>query len=104
MQMGLYGNGEINRERFVSTKTFLSDPKSLTGQYPPSTDDRLLLGVSSGRIGIEELAKDIGIKAFNLNDMTCGDFITYPHPGEIGQDRIANSLAAYKTCELPRWS
>ena len=34
--------------------------------------------------------------------MTCGDFpITYPHPGEIGQDRIANSLAAYKTCELP---
>ena len=34
--------------------------------------------------------------------MTCGDFpITLSHPGEIGQDRIANSLAAYKTCELP---
>ena len=64
-RMGLYGNGEIKRERFVSTKTFLSDPKSLTGSISClACDDRLLLGVSSGRIGIEELGEDIGIKAF----------------------------------------
>ena len=52
--------------------------------------------VSSGESALKDWAKT-WIKAFNLNDMTCGDFpITYPHPGEIGQDRIANSLVLTK--------
>ena len=102
-RMGLYGNGEINRERFVSTKTFLSDPKSLTGQYPALPPTIAYCSVSPpAESALKDWAKTSGSKLFNLNDMTCGDFpITYPHPGEIGQDRIANSLAAYKTCELP---
>ena len=102
-RMGLYGNGEINRERFVSTKTFLSDPKSLTGQYPALPPTIAYCSVSPpAESALKNWAKTSGSKLFNLNDMTCGDFpITYPHPGEIGQDRIANSLAAYKTCELP---
>ena len=63
--MGLYGNGEINRERFVSTKTFLIGPEESYGPISClATDDRLLFGVSSGRIGIEGLGEDIGIKAF----------------------------------------
>ena len=101
--MGLYGNGEINRERFVSTKTFLSDPKSLTGQYPALPPTIAYCSVSPpAESALKDWAKTSGSKLFNLNDMTCGDFpITYPHPDEIGQDRIANSLAAYKTCELP---
>ncbi len=102
-RMGLYCNGQIKRERFVSTMTFLSDPKSLTGQYPVLPPTIAYCSVSpSAETALKNWAKASGSKLFNLNAMTCGDFpITYPHPNEIGQDRIANSLAAYKTCELP---
>ena len=74
-RMGLYGNGEINRERFVSTKTFLSDPKSLTGQYPALPPTIAYCSVSPpAESALKDWAKTSGSKLFNLNDMTCGDF------------------------------
>ena len=40
-------------------------PEESYGPIPClASDDRLLLGVSSGRIGIKGLGEDIGIKAF----------------------------------------
>jgi type III pantothenate kinase len=102
-RMGLYANGEINREGFVETKAFISDPKSLIAQYPALPSTIAYCSVSPrAEESLKNWAKVSGLKLFNLNPLTCGNFpITYPHTNEIGQDRIANSLAAYKTCELP---
>lgn len=102
-RMGLYGNGKIKQEGFVSTKTFISNPKSLTGQYPALPPTIAYCSVSPpAEAALKDWASESGSELFNLNALTCGDFpITYPHPDEIGQDRIANSLAVYKTCELP---
>ena len=102
-RMGLYGNGEIKKEEFVSTKTFLSNPKSLTDQYPSLPPTIAYCSVSPpAEAALKDWASGSRSELFNLNALTCGDFpITYPHPDEIGQDRIANSLAVYRTCELP---
>lgn len=49
-----------------------------------------------------EYSKLNNIELFNLDHNSCGNFpINYPNPCEIGQDRIANSIAAFHTIELP---
>ncbi|MBT3470281.1 MAG: type III pantothenate kinase [Opitutae bacterium] len=49
----------------------------------------------------EEIAKSYGLKLFNLNADTCPLSIAYPNPREIGQDRLANAVAATNFSDPP---
>ena len=50
---------------------------------------------------VEEVATSCGLELFNLNANTCPLPIDYPDPGEIGQDRLANAVAAADCSDLP---
>ena len=102
-RMGFYDNGQITKEGLVDTLAFIADPTSLTEQYATLPPTIAYCSVSPrAEAALKDWARASGTELFNLNARTCGNFpITYPHPDEIGQDRIANSLAAHRTSELP---
>ena len=50
---------------------------------------------------VDEVARSCGLELFNLNADTCPLPIDYPNPGEIGQDRLANAVAAADCSDLP---
>jgi len=50
---------------------------------------------------VEQVAAAADLELFNLNAQTCPLPIDYPNPGEIGQDRLANAVAAADCAELP---
>ena len=57
--------------------------------------------VPTANHNIEEVATSCGLELFNLNADTCPLPIDYPNPGEIGQDRLANAVAAANCSDLP---
>ena len=101
--VGLYQIGNFVKVKTLSTKTLIQAPEKLLGinkdhRHPisycsvvPKAEESLLKFVASKNI-----------TAYNLNSKTKGSFpVNYPNPTEIGQDRIANSLAAYHIADLP---
>ena len=101
--MGLFDDGRLGNERFVSTTSFVDNPRTLLDEI--ATDPAPLAYCSVSPLAeqsLKEWAVHSGLEPFNLSNDSYGNFpITYPCPDEVGQDRIANSFAVHRTSELP---
>ena len=102
-RMGLFDNGSLGNERFVSTSSFIDNPRTLLDVT--ATDPAPLAYCSVSPLAeqsLKEWSVHSGLKPFNLSNDSYGNFpISYPDPDEVGQDRIANSFAVHRTSELP---
>ena len=102
-RIGLFEQGRITQERFVSTSSFSENPDALLGRFVSYPEPVAYCSVSTlAESALKEWSSRSGTKSFNLTNDSYGDFpITYPSPDEIGQDRIANAFATHRTSELP---
>lgn len=102
-RIGLFEDGSISNESFVSTESFVIEPKVLLDEIADHPLPLAYCSVSPPAEGaLREWSVNAGVEAFNLSNDSYGNFpITYPCPDEVGQDRIANSFAVHRTSELP---
>ena len=102
-RIGLFEQGRITEERFVSTSSFAENPDDLLGPIVSHPEPLAYCSVSTlAERALKEWSSRSGTKSFNVTNDSYGNFpITYPSPEEIGQDRIANAFAAHRTSELP---
>ena len=102
-RMGLFDDGRLGNERFVSTSSFVDNPRTLLDET--ATDPAPLAYCSVSPLAeqsLKEWSVHSGVEPFNLSNDSYGNFpISYPYPDEVGQDRIANSFAVHRTSELP---
>ena len=102
-RIGLFDGGCLSNERFVSTTSFVDNPKTLLDEIATEPAPLAYCSVSPlAEQSLKEWAVHSGLEPFNLSNDSYGNFpITYPCPEEVGQDRIANSFAVHRTSELP---
>lgn len=102
-RMGFYDRGDIREEVSETTESFIDNPEKLINKLSTLPRSIAYCSVSpSAENALIKWNKRCQTELFNLNIHSCGDFpITYPETSEIGQDRIANSYAVHKTCQLP---
>jgi len=101
--LGLYQGGHFVKVKTFLTQKFIKTPENLLGI---SKDNNFPISycsvVPKAEESLLEFVAKKKITAYNLNSKTKGSFpVNYPNPTEIGQDRIANSLAAYHIADLP---
>jgi type III pantothenate kinase len=78
--------------RAVEAYASRADGVAFASVVPVATQGLIAILEKLGRAG----------EAYNLRyDTVRGLPISYPHPAEIGQDRLANSVAAQELCGLP---
>ncbi|MBT3667008.1 MAG: type III pantothenate kinase [Opitutae bacterium] len=101
--LGIYKDGELINEDRIASSSLVNNPNQIFDKYDFS---KFPLSYCSVLPQAENsLLKYLSFKmveAFNLNHTTIGNFpITYPHPEEIGQDRLANSFAVFHSTDSP---
>jgi type III pantothenate kinase len=97
---GTYKNGVLVEEQNISTQFLIEKPT----EFPNFKESNISYCsvVPKAEKELLKLATLHQFKLYNLNFKSKGEFpINYPHPNQIGQDRIANSLAAYHSVQLP---
>lgn len=101
--LGNFKDGILINEHYIKTSEFIQYPINLIKHIPR---DQGIISycsvVPQATNSLINYAKDYDFILYNLNNNSAGNFpISYPHPGQIGQDRIANSIAVYYTMNLP---
>ena len=101
--LGNFKDGALTNEHYIKTKEFIKNPINLIKH---TLVDHSVLSycsvVPQATNALIKYAKDCDICLYNLNNNSAGDFpISYPNPEQIGQDRIANSIAVFYTKDLP---
>ena len=101
--LGVYEMGQLIDERRIPSFKLINSPNEILDQYNfskfplsycsvfPEAEKSLLNYISQKKVSF-----------FNLSYKTVGNLpITYPHPSQIGQDRLANSFAVFHSTDLP---
>lgn len=101
--LGNFKDGTLINEYYIQTNKFIQYPINLIKHIP---GDQGVISycsvVPQATNSLIKHAKDSDFVLYNLNNNSTGNFpISYPHPNQIGQDRIANSIAVYYTMKLP---
>ena len=101
--LGNFKNGELINEHYIKTKEFIKYPINLIKHtYADQNVLSYCSVVPQATNSLIKHAKDYDFELYNLNNNTAGNFpISYPNPEQIGQDRIANSIAVFYTKDLP---
>lgn len=101
--LGNFKDGKLINEHYIKTKEFITYPINLIKHTSP--DQNVISYCSVVPQATKSLikhAKDYDFNLYNLNNNSAGNFpISYPNPEQIGQDRIANSIAVFYTKDLP---
>ena len=101
--LGIYKDGILINEHYLKTTKFIESPSNLVKHVP--VRDKVIAFCSvvpKATSSLSKHANDNDFTLYNLNINSTGSFpISYPHPEQIGQDRIANSIAVYYTMKLP---
>lgn len=95
-----YKNGVLVEEQNIPTQLLIKKPN----EFPNFKESNISYCsvVPKAEKELLKLATLNHYKLYNLNFQSKGKFpINYPHPKEIGQDRIANALAVYHSVQLP---
>ena len=100
---GRYENGTLVSEKSVPTAILVENTNELFESLKFENQRISYCSVvPKAEKVLLEYSQLNNIELFNLDHNSCGSFpINYPNPCEIGQDRIANSIAAFHTIELP---
>lgn len=100
--LGLVQNGTVLEESRIPMAALGESLKAtLRDKYAPVAKLAYCSVVPAINHTVEEAAQASGMKCFNLNADTCPLPIDYPNPEEIGQDRLANAVAAANCANLP---
>ncbi|MDG1325815.1 MAG: type III pantothenate kinase [Opitutales bacterium] len=101
--LGIYKDGILINEHYLKTTKFIESPSNLVKHVP--VRDKVIAFCSvvpKATSSLSKHANDNDFTLYNLNINSTGSFpISYPHPEQIGQDRIANAIAVYHTMDLP---
>ena len=102
--VGLSDGDQIKNHFYMPTNDIESDNEVLI-QYLEKCDTKMASYCSvvpHAAELLELLFEKLEIDIFNLNYQQCSDLkINYPNPHEIGQDRLANALAARDIYGIP---
>ena len=101
--IGIYEYGTIKRHTHIPTKDLIKKKEFI---LPPLLKRNVPVSycsvVPNAEVELIKFTEDNFFKVFNLNINTIKSLpITYEFPDQIGQDRLANSLAVYLTHPLP---
>jgi type III pantothenate kinase len=99
--LGTVQNGMVSGEIRIPTAAL---GEKLTTYVQNIKDAKLLAYCSvvpTANQHVEWVARSCELELFNLNADTCPLPIDYPYPEEIGQDRLANAVAAANSSDLP---
>jgi type III pantothenate kinase len=101
--IGIYENGKIQEQTYIPTVDLLNAKEfPLSNLLKDDVPISYCSVVPKAEIELTRYTKLHGIKIFNLNINTIKILpISYKFPDQIGQDRLANSLAVYLTHHLP---
>jgi type III pantothenate kinase len=101
--LGNFKEGVLVNEHYIKTNEFIKNPINLIKHTPPNQRSISYCSVvPQATNSLIKHANDSDFILYNLNNNSTGNFpISYPHPDQIGQDRIANSIAVYYTRKLP---
>lgn len=106
--LGLVENRKVIRRCDVDTRLVaMASPEAveIVKKYAARAEGvsfASVVPVATGGLNAILRRLNLSEKAFNLRcDTLRGLEIAYPHPQEIGQDRLANSVAAQELCGLP---
>lgn len=101
--LGVYEMGQLIDERRIPSSKLVNSPKEILDEYNLT---KLPLSYCSvfpeAEKSLINYSNKKNVTVFNLNYKTVVDLpITYPKPSQIGQDRLANSFAAFYSSDLP---
>ena len=101
--LGVYEMGQLIDQRRIPSSKLVNSPKEILDEYNLS---KLPLSYCSvfpeAEKSLINYSNKKNVTVFNLNYKTVVDLpITYPKPSQIGQDRLANSFAAFYSSDLP---
>lgn len=102
-RMGFYINGKLAKEKSISTKVITNNTSGFS-EFSSFVNNEISYCsvVPEAEKSLLRYSNLNNIKLYNLNFKSRGQFpINYPKLEQIGQDRIANSLAAYHSVKLP---
>ncbi len=102
-RIGRYENGGLVKEMSVPSTILIENANKLIEDFLLEENRISYCSVvPEAEKALLKYSKLKNIDLFNLSHETCGSFpINYPNPAEIGQDRIANSLGAFHSIQLP---
>ena len=101
--MGVYLDGKLTAEENIPTENLINNPIKFS-EFPSFNNKEISYCsvVPEAEKSLIKYSNLHNIKLYNLNYKSNGQFpINYPKPEQIGQDRIANSLAVYYSVKLP---
>lgn len=98
---GIVQDGTSSREIRIPTTGLPKQLARTLQNYEDATHLSFCSVVPSLNPSVAEAAEAAGLLLFNLNPDTCPILIDYPNREEIGQDRLANAVAASAHARLP---
>ena len=99
--LGLLKDGVPARERRHPTEGLPRNLPSILEDYPDASRFAYCSVVPAINLAIAEAVEAANLELFNLNADTCPIAIDYPNKTEIGQDRLANAIAAAAHGKMP---
>ena len=101
--MGVYVNGKLITEENIPTANLINNPFKFSEFSSLRNKDLSYCSVvPEAEKSLIKYSDSNNVKLYNVNFKSNDQFpINYPNPEQIGQDRIANSIAVYYSVRLP---
>lgn len=102
-RFGIFESGEVRGARMLPTRQLMACPGDFQERLPKDAMKAAFCSVTPAADAlVEEILQEITPNPFRLSFSNCGDLpIRYPKPNQVGEDRLANSLAARKIHGTP---
>ncbi len=102
-RFGILESGKVRETQTLPTKQVMASPEDFQKILPKDAKKAAFCSVTpAADASVEEILHEISPEPFRLTFSNCGNLpIRYPKPTQIGEDRLANSLAARKIHGTP---
>ena len=102
-RFGMVSGTRVKDSRSLFTEELIANPEGFKRLLPPKVKATAFCSVvpAADKV-VHNALRNITSNPFRLTHDNCGDLrISYPTPDRVGQDRLANSLAAQKLYGTP---